>query len=71
MMDPQKGCWVGQASQLFSFVQCLVRLNLTIKERVSIGHHPFQSKNHWIGCAKSFGFHNWKDGGQNAKPTKT
>ncbi len=61
---------MGLASRSFRFVGHGVEFDSAIDEGISTCHHLVQSKNYEIDCARSFGFHNKKDGGKNAQATE-
>ncbi len=69
-MDCWKKCRVGLARQCFWFVQCVVEFDSNAGEGVFTCHHTFQSKNYKIDCVGSFDFHDQKDSGWDAQPTK-
>jgi hypothetical protein len=70
VVDHQKRYRVGLGCQHFWFVGHAIEFNSATSEGVSTSHHMFQSRNYRINYARSFAFHNKKDGGRNAQPTK-
>ncbi len=63
-------CRVGLGCRHFWFVGCAIEFNPATNEGLSTCNHLFQFGNYRIDYAKSFDFHNNRDGGQDARPTK-
>lgn len=69
-VDRKKKCRVGLGCRHFWFVGSAIEFNPATSEELSACHHLFQFGNYRIGYAKSFDFHNNRNGGRDAQPTK-